>query len=147
MTIGVGFVVGSLTVLACDHVAPSFHKARDLRRGIQDVSSLRYTLAHENAHLRLESQGPNFTGMTSVMGAFQWLASVAWFGKLPQTPSIDAVPGSTQLVQDQNAGHYFAGLPGLRLLLAYREAALPWDARSAFLRLLDSIRSEEHTSE
>jgi hypothetical protein len=73
MTIGVGFVVGSLTVLACDHVAPSFHKARDLRRGIQDVSSLRYTVAHENAHLRLESQGPNFMTVglyTAVIAVF-----------------------------------------------------------------------------
>ena len=143
MTIGIAVVTGSNAYFAFDG-AISRRQARDLRRGIEDVSSLRYTLAHENAHLELESQGRNFTGMTSVLAASQWLASVAWIDERPQVPSTDAAPASARLAQNQITGHGLVGLPGPRLLLAFRQDVLPSDNRSAFLRLLDGILAALH---
>jgi hypothetical protein len=138
MTIGIGFVVGSQTVLACDHVI-SPRQARDLRRGIDDVSRLRYTLAHENAHLHLEGNSPNASEMTAVLEAFEWLAGVVRFDEQPQMPLTGAVPPSAPLAQNQNTGHGVVGLPRPRLRLAFREDVLPRDNGSTFLRLLDGI--------
>ena len=47
------------------HTPASLDHVRDLRSAIEGVSRLRYTLAHEDAHLLF---GPNATGMTSVLG-------------------------------------------------------------------------------
>jgi hypothetical protein len=136
VTISIAVVAGPHTFLACDHVI-SPRQARGLWRGIEDMSSLRYTLAHENAHLQLESRNPNVTGMTAFLGIFQWLTRVARYGERPQAPSADAVPASARLVQGQITGHGCVGLPGPRLLLAFKEGALPRDNRTALLRLLD----------
>ena len=138
MTIGIAVVVSPRAVLTCDHVIFP-RQARDLRRGIEDVSSLRYTLAHENAHLQLEPRSPNFTGMTAFLEAFQWLTGVARFGERPQVLSTDAVPASARLVQNQITGHGFVVLPGPQPLLAFKEGALSRDNRTALLRLLDGI--------
>ena len=138
MTIGIAVVAGPRAVLARDHfIFP--RQARDLRRGIEDVSSLRYTLAHENAHLQLESRSPNCTGMTAFLEAFQWLTGVALSGEQPHVPSTDAVPASAPLVQNQISGRGFVGSPGPRLLLAIKDGALPRDDRTALLRFLDGI--------
>ena len=52
------------------HTPASLDHVRDLRSAIEGVSRLRYTLAHEDAHLLF---GPNATGMTSVLGMLRWV--------------------------------------------------------------------------
>jgi hypothetical protein len=129
---------GSHRALLASAHPPSLRQARQLQRGIEDVSSLRYTLAHEHAHLELESQGPNLTRTTAILGVLQWLA-LARIGDQPGEPSIDAVPASARLVQNQITGHDFVRLPGPQLLLAFREDVLARAGGSTFLRFLDGI--------
>jgi hypothetical protein len=138
MTIGIAVVTGSDAYLASDGVI-SPRQARDLRRDIQDVSSLRYTLAHENAHLQLDSRSPNFSGMAALLEVLHLLAGLVRFDERPQAPSTDAILANAWLVQNQNAGHGFVGLPSPRLPLAFREGVLPRNNKSASLRLLDGI--------
>jgi hypothetical protein len=57
----------SSTYPALDHV-------HDLRRAIADVSGLRNTLAHEQAHVLIPWGSPNSSGMTAIMEVCQWLA-------------------------------------------------------------------------
>jgi len=139
MRTGIGFFVSHRALVTSAQVISS-GQVRVLRRGIDEVSSLRYTLAHENAHLELEPlKGPNFTGMTAILGAFEGLAGATRIGERPQVPSTDEVPASTLLVHNQVTWRRFVGLPGQRCLLAFREDVLPQDNRSVFLRLLDGV--------
>lgn len=135
---GSGVLVAPGVVLTAAHVISPRHVG-DLRRGIEDVSKLRYTLAHEDAHLQLGSRGPNFTGMTAILGGFDWLAVTSWLLERPQRPSTDAVSASAPLAQYEGTEHSFARLPDSRLLLAFRETALLRDSGNALLRLLDGI--------
>ena len=135
---GSGVLIGRGLVLTAAHVIYPRH-AGDLRRGIEDVSRLRNTLAHEDAHLQLESRSPNFTGMTVILGGIDWLTVTAWLLERPQGPSTDAVSASAPLAQYEGTEHGFARLPGSRLLLAFREDVLLRDNGNALLRLFDGI--------
>jgi len=113
-----------------------------LQRGIDAVSRLRYTLAHENAHLViLDGHGSNRTRSMAFMETLQ-LFQAAWRaadGSL-DVPQADAAPARTvRLLQGQNTGHGFGRLPGPFVLLAFRKDAFPPDNRAALLRLLDGI--------
>jgi hypothetical protein len=138
MTTGGAFHASSRVVLTCAHVI-SPKRARDLRRSIDDVSSMRYTLAHENAHLELESRRPNFTGMTAILGAVDVLADATRIGERPQVPSTDDVLASALHVHNEVTWHRFIGLQGQGFMLTFREDVLPPDGRRKFLRLLDGI--------
>jgi hypothetical protein len=122
-------VVGPGTVLTSNHVI-AHRQARDLRRGIEDLSRLRYDLAHENAHLQLLG-GANSTGMTACLEAIDWLAAVARLNEWLQAPSSDADPASALVAQQPDGGPW--------LLPKFNEAALPRDSGVALLRLLDGI--------
>jgi hypothetical protein len=122
-------VVGPGTVLTSNHVIAS-RQARELRRGIEDVSRLRYDLAHENADLPVLA-GVNSTGMTACLAVFEWLAGVARLNEWLQVPSSDADPASALLAQQPDIG--------LWITRTFRADALLRHSRVAFLRLLDGI--------
>jgi hypothetical protein len=121
-------VVGPRTVLTYKSVI-AHRQARDLRRGIEDVSRLRYDLAHENAHLQLP--GANSTGMTAYLAAFEWLAAAARPDKWRWLLSPDADPASALLAQQPDTGPW--------LLRTSRADSLLRRSRVALLRLLDGI--------
>ena len=136
---GTGFVATGVLITspALDHVS-------DLRRSIGQVSRLRFTLAHENAHLLfLDRHGSNRTGSTAFMEAFQLLSSVtrgAPDGWWLSGAQADAAPARPPLLPpDQPTGHGFGGLRGPFILLTFRKDVLSPDNRAAFLRLIDGV--------
>ena len=120
------FVSYTRTPASLDHV-------RDLRSAIEGVSRVRYTLAHEDAHLVF---GHNATGMSGFLGILR--SRVDEWRRMALPPS-DAILASTALGQDQHPGYGFVELPGLRFLLALQENVFSPDSKAAFVRMLDGI--------
>jgi hypothetical protein len=118
------FVSYTRTTASLDHV-------RDLRSAIESVSRLRYTLAHEDAHLVFRH---NATGMSGFLGILR--SGVDEWRRVALPPS-DAILASTAL--DQHPGHGFVDLPGIRFLLALQEDVFSPDSNAALLRMLDGI--------
>jgi len=137
---------------------------RTLRRCIDDVSRVRYDLAHEVGHVWLDAHDVNSSGMTAATEAVRWLADAPpvedWFavpllnappsGTAPESPVVDIRfnlwsrrAGASinpfglvrPLVPTQDAHQ----LPGLPIVLTFRKDALPPDNRVTLLRLLDGI--------
>lgn len=160
-----GLIVGTGSVLTCVHVTlPTLDHARDLRSSIEDVSRLRFSLAHENAHLVLAPSGPNYTGATALAEGIQWIAGIVQVNDWLQLPPGVAAtadtaptfpPDGTLLspwshrtsapaevtIQAQSSlyGGGSGGLRGRLIALTFREDVLPPDNNAALLRLLDGI--------
>jgi hypothetical protein len=131
------FVSYTQTTASLDHV-------RGLQNAIEGVSRLRYTLAHEDAHLAF---GRNATGMTAIFGAFKWLAGIYQVDRWQQTLTADELVAGASLDQDQHLGIGFGGLrvssvvalQTASIMLAIRADAFPPVDRTALLRLVDGI--------
>ena len=123
------FVSYTQTTASLDHV-------RGLQSAIEGVSRLRYTLAHEDAHLVL---GHNATGMTAIFGVFKWLAGIYRVDRWQQTLTADELLAGASLDQDHHLGIGFGGLRERPIMLAVRPDAFPPVDRAALLRLVDGI--------
>jgi hypothetical protein len=127
---------GKGTTFFISYTYPALDHVHDLRRAIADVSGLRNTLAHEQAHLLIPWRSPNSSGMTAAVEAFQWLAGATRVDERPQASPADAILARTPPMQDQDLGHDFVELPTSRLLMRFVEDVLN---RIALLRFLASI--------
>jgi hypothetical protein len=124
--------------------SPGLDHVSDLRRSIGQVSRLRFTLAHENAHLLLlDGHGSNHSGSTAIIEALQLLSSAtrgAAEGWWLNGHQADAAPaGTVPLPHDQYTGREFGGPRGPLIPLAFREDVLPPGSRTALLRFIDGI--------
>lgn len=136
---GSGFVATGVI-----HTSPALDHVGDLRRSIGHVSRLRFTLAHENAHLLLlDGHGSNQSGAAAFIDVLHLFGSAAWGaaeGWWPNGLQADAGPaGTAQLPRDQYTGPEFGGRRGPLVRLTFRENVLRPGSRTALLRFIDGI--------
>ena len=134
--------------------------ARDLQHSIGNLSRLRFTLAHENAHLLLDcpDPDPNYTASMALYERIRWLASAVWVdaalaNTTPAFPSdwttFSPRSGATSTVNETTVparplkhtvrSAALAALAAESLLLEFQAGVLPADSKAASLRLIDGI--------